>query len=62
MSIERARSLVRNYTAYTKSEADITERIAQHMVKTGDCVWHATSFIVGTQCWCADCKAKSNSQ
>lgn len=46
VTIERARSLVRNYTAYRKEHAETAEAVAQHMVATGDCVWDAVKAVV----------------
>lgn len=53
ISITRARRLVRQYTAARTVEE--AEPIAQHMVRTGDCVWHALSVVTGNPCQCHDC-------
>lgn len=51
-TIERARSLARNFTAGTPESQ---ERLAQYIAQTGDCVLHACAVLFGCKCGCADC-------
>jgi hypothetical protein len=53
VTIERARSLVRQYTAVR--EAAMVEQVATRMVAQGECVWHALSQVTGKACWCSKC-------
>lgn len=53
MNIERARRLVLGHIASTDSKQ--REQIAQRMVETGECVWHAASVVTNSKCFCADC-------
>lgn len=53
-SIERARQLVRQYSAGGSPE--MVEAVAQRMVAQDECVWHAAAQVTGKQCWCADCR------
>ena len=39
------------------------EKIAEHIEKTGDCLWHAMSVVmVWTNCHCADCTRKGGAR
>lgn len=53
MSIQRARSLVKQYTAVR--DTAMVERVATRMVEQGECVWHALSQVTGKSCWCSKC-------
>lgn len=53
MNIERARRLVRQYTAAKTSEE--AEPIAQRMILHNECVWHALAMVSGKPCRCSDC-------
>jgi hypothetical protein len=60
MTQSRAERLVRQYMGCTaKSDQDVVIRIAERMVSTGDCVWHAASVVTGNPCGCYDCKRPS---
>ena len=53
VTIERARSLVRQYTAVR--DASVVEQVALRMVNQGECVWHALAQVTGKSCWCSKC-------
>lgn len=53
MDLQRARSLVKQYTA--ARDPVVVEQVAQRMVDTGECVWHAFAQVTGKACWCAEC-------
>lgn len=53
MDLQRARSLVKQYTAVR--DATVVEQVAQRMVATGEGVWHSLSQVTGKPCWCSKC-------
>lgn len=56
-TIEHARRMVLAFSAaQLPRDEDIVQKTAEHIVKTGDCVWHAMSQVTGKDCWCAKCK------
>lgn len=52
-TLERARALAGGYVAGTQEQREL---VAQHIAKTGDCVYHAVSVVFNKPCICQQCR------
>lgn len=56
-----ARRIVGQYTAIR--DGATIDKVAQHMVDTGDCAWHALHVVCATpRCFCSDCRSAAEKQ
>lgn len=51
--LDVARRRVKQYTG--ARDAEMIEKIAERIVQTGECVWHAAAQVSGKPCRCNDC-------
>jgi len=52
-TVEKAIRFIRGYTVGLTSQQQ--QAVAERMVATGECVWHAAAQVTGKRCWCSDC-------